>query len=145
MSFIAEESRRTEEERQHIDDVLKQNEQFAKLEIIKERMITFFDQTSEQAAKQVFEEIGEWIWQMKFESLMKWYNNFEGGWDTLKNYFVHRVTSSLSEGVNNVIKALKRRAYGYRNMDYFRLKIMQVCGYLNSRFIPTSNQLLKQI
>jgi hypothetical protein len=28
-----------------------------------------------------------------------------------------------------------RKAYGYRDMDYFGLKIMQVCGYLNSRFI----------
>lgn len=33
------------------------------------------------------------------------------------------------------IKSLKRRAFGFRNMDYFRLKIMQVCGYLNSRHI----------
>jgi hypothetical protein len=38
--------------------------------------------------------------------------------------------------MNNVIKALKRRAYGYRNMEYFRLKILQQCGYLNSRHIP---------
>jgi transposase len=52
-----------------------------------------------------------------------------------QNYFRYRVTSALSEGQNNVIKMLKRRAFGYRNMFYFRLKIMQCCGYLNSRFI----------
>ena len=40
----------------------------------------------------------------------------------------------LAEGVNNVIKSFKRRSFGFRNMDYFRLKIMQVCSYLNSRF-----------
>jgi len=62
--------------------------------------------------------------------------NLEGGWETLKNYFTYRVSASLSEGHNNVIKMLKRRAFGYRNMEYFRLKIMQVCGYLNSRSIP---------
>lgn len=142
--FLKKELRRTEEEKSHIDGVLKENERFAKLEIIKERMLTFFDEPSEASAKTIFEEMGDWIWQERFEPLMRWYNNFEKGWETVKNYFVHRVTSALSEGMNNVIKAIKRRAYGYRNMHYFRLKIMQVCGYLNSRYIATSNQLLTQ-
>jgi transposase len=142
--FLKKAHRRTDEERQHIDDVLKENHRFAKLELIKERMLTFFDQPSADVAKAVFEEIGEWIWQMGFQPLMRWHRQLEGGWDTLKNYFTHRVTSALSEGHNNVIKALKRRAYGYRNMEYFRLKIMQVCGYLNSRYVTTSDQLLTQ-
>jgi len=72
---------------------------------------------------------------------MKWYSNFEKGWGTIKNYFLHRVSSALSEGVNNVIKMVKRRAFGYKNMEYFRLKITQVCGYLNSRFIPSVKSL----
>jgi transposase len=143
--FLKKEKRRTEEERVHINTVLRENTRFAKLELIKERMLSFFDQPDEASAKAVFEEIGEWIWQEHFKPLMKWYANLEMGWQTLKNYFTHRITSALSEGINNVIKALKRRAYGYRNMEYFRLKIMQSCGYLNSRFIPTPDQLLTQI
>lgn len=134
--FLKKASRRTSAEQQHVDDVLRQNERFMKLELIKERMLTFFDQPSDLAARQVWDEVGEWIWQAGFDPLMRWHRNLENGWDTLKNYFRYRVTSSLSEGHNNVIKAIKRRAYGYRNMEYFRLKIMQVCGYLNSRFIP---------
>ncbi|MBI2604687.1 MAG: transposase [Deltaproteobacteria bacterium] len=43
-------------------------------------------------------------------------------------------------GVNNVIKALKRRSFGFRNMEYFKLKIMQVCGYLNSRYATRESQ-----
>jgi transposase len=134
--FVKKALRRTEVEKRHIDDVLKENERFAKLELIKERMLTFFDQPDEVSAKTVFDEVGEWIWQAGFTPLMKWHKNLEGGWSTLKNYFRYRVSSSLSEGHNNVIKMLKRRAFGYRNMEYFRLKIMQVCGYLNSRYIP---------
>lgn len=143
--FLKRATRRTPSERQHVDEVLRTNERFAKLELIKERMITFFDQPSEDAARLVWDEVGEWIWQAGFEPLMRWYRSLENGWDTLKNYFRFRVTTSLSEGHNNVIKALKRRAYGYRNMEYFRLKIMQVCGYLNSRYVPTQHQLLAQI
>jgi transposase len=138
--YLKKSKNRTKEEAQHIDDVMKANEYFLKLELIKEAMVTFFDEVSAVSAKKVFEEIGDWIWQAGFAHLMKWYTNLEKGWDTLKNYFVYRVTSALSEGINNVIKALKRRAFGYKNMYYFRLKIMQVCGYLNSRYITTCNQ-----
>jgi transposase len=98
-------------------------------------------------AQKVFEEVGNWIFQSGFQPLRKWHNNLGAGWDTLKNYFRYRVTSSLSEGQNNVIqnnviKMLKRRAFGFRNMEYFKLKIMQLCGYLNSRFIYHPNQYL---
>lgn len=138
--FLKKALRRTPEERAHIDDVLKTNERFLKLELIKERMLTFFDQPDEASALTVFEEVGDWIWQAGFLPLMAWHQNLRTGWETLKNYFKYRVTSALSEGTNNVIKALKRRAYGYRNMTYFRLKIMQVCGYLNSKFCPLQDQ-----
>ena len=53
--------------------------------------------------------------------------------------------AALSEGINSVIKMLKRRAFGYRNMEYFRLKIMQVCGYLNSRYVPVPALLGNQL
>lgn len=138
--FVKKAIRRTVEETEHINDILKANEAFAKLEIIKERMLTFFDLHHADEAKRVFEEIGDWIWQAGFKPLMDWYKRLEAGWDTLKNYFLFKVTSSVSEGINNVIKALKRRAYGYKNMHYFRLKIMQVCGYLNSKYLHQQNQ-----
>jgi hypothetical protein len=42
--------------------------------------------------------------------------------------------------INNVVKNLKKTAFGYKNMFYFRLKIMGVCGYLNSRYLTRLNQ-----
>lgn len=138
--FLKAADRRTDKEKQHINDVVKDNESFFKLELIKEKMLTFFSQPNEVEAKKVFEEVGDWIWQADFKHLQKWFTNLNGGWATLKNYFSYRVTSALSEGHNNVIKMLKRRAFGYRNMLYFRLKIMQVCGYLNSRYIKPNYQ-----
>ncbi len=49
------------------------------------------------------------------------------------NWFKKRISSAISEGINNKIKRLKRMAYGYRDIDYFRLKIHQHCGLLNPR------------
>lgn len=38
-------------------------------------------------------------------------------------YFNHRITTGPLEGINNKIKVLKRQAYGFRDMDYFRLRL----------------------
>jgi transposase len=49
------------------------------------------------------------------------------------NYFICKITTAISEGINNKIKRLKRMAYGYRDVTYFLLKIHQHCGLLNPR------------
>jgi transposase len=139
--FLSKESRRTEEEKRHLREVMKLNKDFYKLELIKERMFTFFDQSSEEEARKVFDEVGDWISQGDFKPLLRWHNQLEHNWNTLKNYFKFKVTSALSEAINNVIKTIKKRAYGYRNMEYFKLKIMQVCGYLNSKFISLEDSM----
>ncbi|MCM2546257.1 transposase, partial [Burkholderia glumae] len=35
----------------------------------------------------------------------------------------HPLNTSVVEGINNTIKVIKRRAYGYRDEEYFFLKI----------------------
>lgn len=39
------------------------------------------------------------------------------------NYFKHFITNGKAEGINNKIKTLKRQAYGYRDMEYFKLRL----------------------
>jgi transposase len=138
--FLKKANRRTLEEKTHIDDVLKNNERFAKLELIKERMITFFDQPDAASGLAVFDELATWIAQCGFGPLIHWYRKFEKNWDTVKNYFTYKVTTGVSEGINRAIKGLKWQAYGYKDMDYFKLKILQKCGYLNSQFSLTSDK-----
>ena len=133
--FLKKAERRTKEEKRHIEDVLGENTAFCYLEFIKEGMFQVFEADSEAEARYRFDQLGLWIHEQRFRSLTKWWSNFNQGWEIFKNYFTHRVTSSLSEGVNNVIKTIKKRAYGYKNMAYFKLKILQVCGFLNSRYI----------
>jgi len=41
----------------------------------------------------------------------------------LLSYFAHRVSNGKSEGIHNKIKTLKRQAYGYRDMEYFKLRL----------------------
>lgn len=39
------------------------------------------------------------------------------------NYFPHQITSGPVEGTINKIKTLKRQAYGFRDMEYFKLRL----------------------
>lgn len=50
-----------------------------------------------------------------FLSLRNWFRHLEPNWDMIAGYYGSPVTSALSEGINNVIKTIKGRAYGYRN------------------------------
>lgn len=142
--FLKRANQRTKQEQRHIDSVIKDNEILFKLEVIKERMLSFFDEANETEALFTWTEIGDWINQCRFKPLQKWHKELSSKWNKLITYFKYPVTTSVSEGINNVIKTLKRKAYGYRNMGYFKLKIMQVCGYLNSRYICSWDQLLTQ-
>ncbi|MBT3525687.1 MAG: hypothetical protein HN482_05265 [Bdellovibrionales bacterium] len=53
-------------------------------------------------------------------TLMEWSNE-------ILNYFENRITNARTEGYNNVCKQLQKRAYGYRNFNHYRLKVLNVC------------------
>ena len=44
-------------------------------------------------------------------------------WEDLVNYFKHKITNGKTEGINNKIKTMKRQAYGFRDMEYFKLRL----------------------
>lgn len=39
------------------------------------------------------------------------------------NYFRYPITMAMVEGINKKIKLIKRKSYGYRDIEYFKLKI----------------------
>jgi transposase len=41
----------------------------------------------------------------------------------LLSYFDHRINNGKEEGINNKIKVLKRQASGFRDQEYFKLKL----------------------
>jgi transposase len=46
-------------------------------------------------------------------------HHYEG----LLSYFEHGIDNGKAEGINNKIKVLKRQAYGYRDQEYFKLRL----------------------
>lgn len=45
------------------------------------------------------------------------------------NLYNARISTGPLEGLNNKIKVLKRRAYGYRDQEFFKLKILALHDY----------------
>ena len=41
-------------------------------------------------------------------------------------YFDHKITNGKIEGINNKIKTLKRQAYGFRDKEYFKLRLLHL-------------------
>ncbi|PIE82081.1 MAG: hypothetical protein CSA15_00055, partial [Candidatus Delongbacteria bacterium] len=50
--------------------------------------------------------------------------------DGLLEYFKNKISNGISEGINNKIKVIKRRSYGFYDMNYFFLKILMATGFL---------------
>jgi transposase len=130
--FVSKASNRNSRDRKHLNEVMRLNERMAKLEFIKERFHQMFDQPDRVSAQVVLCEVYEWAYVAKAWHIVKWILSVMDD-PRLWNYFEFRVTTGLSEAINRAIKGLKWQAYGYVDMFYFALKIMQKCGYLNHR------------
>ena len=131
--FLAKAKHRSKLDNRHIDHVMKLNERMAKLELIKEHFHRMYETTDVIEAQVMLGQCYEWAFQCKAIHIIDWIwrvMDEERFW----NYWKCRLTTGVSEGINRAIKGLKWQAYGYKNMEYFKLKIMQKCGYLNHRF-----------
>lgn len=131
--FLRKSKNRNRTDRNHINEVFKLNSKMSKLEIIKEHFHRMFECKSKEEAQEMLNDCYEWAHQLRAVHLLKYlWRLLEE--ERLWNYFKFKVTTSLSEGINRVIKGLKWQAYGYKDMEYFKLKIMQKVGYLNSKY-----------
>jgi len=130
--YLTKAKNRSKDDRWHIDTVMKRNDRIAKLEMIKEHFHKMFEIQDQLEAQVMLLECFEWSMQAKAWTLANYFSQLRDR-NELWNYFKHRLTSGVSEGINRAIKTLKWVAYGYKDMAYFALKIMQKCGYLNSK------------
>jgi len=97
----------------------------------------------EISKEQAEEKIDEWIKSAE-RYVTKGYNPFTSFIKTYKfykpnilNYFSHRCSSGPVEGLNNKLKVIKRRGYGFRNIMNFARRIFLDIN-LKPIFMPTS-------
>ena len=72
----------------------------------------------------------EKVKESRIELLIKFTKRLERWQNGILAYFVQKVTSALSEGLNNKISRIKKRAYGYRDiikdLDYIKSLILKL-------------------
>lgn len=115
------------EESLQLDRMLNYSEDLKWAYSIKEG---FFEINKESKYDTKVQLFNEWIFyaescKMKaFEPHLKTFHEWA---KYIKNSFKTNLSNGITEGFNNKIKVIKRIAYGFRNFENFRLRILLAC------------------
>ncbi len=75
--------------------------------------------------EKAIQRLQKWSRIAEEEHLFPTFRKTLAGWmDKIASYFHQRTTSGMVEGINNKIKLIKRRAFGFRNFQHFRLRVI---------------------
>lgn len=123
-----------------LDELAKINEPLYRAYLHKESFYDFFDFKPTEA-RQAENFLIEWIveaFKSKLKALQEFAEYIKRNTKILLNIILTERSSAISEGINRKVQVIKSMAYGYRNLNYFMLKIMQRCGVLGSMWKPAN-------
>jgi len=109
--------------RRRLDELLAVNETISTAYILKEELRLFWKCRNLEEARTFLSNWLSTAWASRVDLLVRFANKLVRHMYGLLHYFNHRVTTGKVEGINNKIKVLKRQAYGYRDIEYFKLRI----------------------
>lgn len=115
----------TEEQKVILNKVLNFSPQLKQAYEIKEGFREIFNETKDREEAKL--KLHNWLLDIVRKDLTPCYEfvrTFLNWEDNILNYFIDRVTSGFIEGVNNKIKLIKRKAFGFKNFEHFRIKII---------------------
>jgi transposase len=119
-----------------LEELKRKNERVLEALLIREYFVQFFQSPTLKLAKLAWYRLLKFVQEVDIPSFSEFFRKLKAWSPQLWNYFKHRTTSAVIEAVNHKIKATKWAAYGYKNLRYFQLKILQRVGFLNSHFAP---------
>jgi len=111
-------------EKERLAEALKLNEPLSCAYYLKEDLRQIWLQPNKETAERVF---ADWVKRAQATSikmLKKFANTLTSYKSGILAYYDYRISSGPLEGTNNKIKTMKRMAYGFRDMEFFKLKIM---------------------
>lgn len=114
-----------------LDDLLTANQPLFTMHAMKEQFRLFWSQGTADRAK-------SFLLNWCFDALTSGIKQLCAVGSTiltsmqgLLGYYPHKITNGPLEGLNNKIKTMKRQAYGFRDMEYFKLRLYNLH---NSRY-----------
>ena len=109
-----------------LKELFKRNQRLYKAYLLKESFSQLWDYTYPTSARKFFDN---WKASLRWQRL-KPYESFaklvEKHWDGIVSHcrIENKVALGFVEGLNNKIRQIQRRAYGLRDEEYFRLKVL---------------------
>jgi transposase len=130
-------------ELKQLDRLKTENQNINVAMILVEYIHAAFDKLNIKSFRQTLAKWYRLVRESKLQPFLRFAKTIRKYRRLIENYILSRLTTAVSEGLNNKIKALKRAGYGYSSKTYFRNKILQRAGYLNHYHIPTDHLLFK--
>jgi len=129
--LLKREQNLTHKNRMCLQDLKDSNNRLYEMYLLKESFLAIFstDYSVSQARKLLFAWIRE-VLLSGFEVFKRFAKSVLKRMRQILHWFVEPISNAKAEGINNVIKTLLKRAYGYKNFHYLRMKILQKCGAL---------------
>jgi len=116
----------TDEQKQQVDIMLYTSSKLLTAYSLKEQYFEFLNSENSKIAK---DKLARWVLLAENSGIKSFANcskTMQNWSDGILNSFDCPYTNGFTEGVNNKIKVLKRNAYGYRNFDRFRKRILHI-------------------
>lgn len=110
-------------EKERLAEALRLNQPLATAYYLKEDLRQIWRQEDEYRAAQVLED---WIARARasgIQMLKKFANTLASLRSGILAYYHHFLSSGPIEGTNNKIRTLSKQAYGFRDREFFKLKI----------------------
>jgi len=113
------------EDKEHLDRLLELNETISKVMILKDKLKLIWECESREDAKNQIDKWCALAESVHHPSVSKFVNRIRRYEYGILNHCDHPIHTSILEGVNNKIKVIKRKSYGFRDERYFSLKVIQ--------------------
>ena len=109
--------------KERLEALLEVNQPLYTIYSMKEQLRLFWELENYQQARMFLETWCKDARETGIKHLIKVANTLGAFQTTLLNYFKYPITNAVTEGIVNKIKTLKRQAYGYRDIEYFKLRL----------------------
>ena len=130
--LLKNEENLTEKQRPRLQKLLAMNETLNTVYILKDQLKMVYYYSNRDLVKETLDDwcaMAETVSHPAMRAFINKLRFFEEG---ILNHTDYPIGTSGLEGVNNKIKLIKRRAYGYHDSDYFALKVKQAFPGKNS-------------
>lgn len=98
--------------------------------LLKEQSVTLYEQPCHSDAKAFLDKWSSACIASGLEPFVRLGKRLRRHAESILAYFTYGITNAIAEGINNVIKVVKRIAFGFHDFEYFRLKVLARTGQL---------------